>query len=148
MLRGHIHLALDTSIFIYFVEEHPRYHALCEPIFQSIESGKIRATTSTLSLLEIQVQPYRQQREDLVLKFFALLTTYPHLNWYGLSLDVADRAASLRAEYGLKTPDAIQMATAVCSGASGFLCNDPVFKRVKEMKSLLLEDCFPKTGET
>jgi predicted nucleic acid-binding protein len=68
--------------------------------------------------------------------------TYPNLNWGELSLDVADRAALIRAQYGLKTPDAIQMATAVCSGATAFLCNDPAFQRVKEMNCLLLDDCF------
>jgi predicted nucleic acid-binding protein len=141
-LKGHSQLSLDTSVFIYFVERHPRYHGLCDPVFEAIENGNIRATTSALSLLEILVQPYRKKLDDLVLKFFALLTTYPNLHWVDLNVDIADTAARLRAEHRLKTPDAIQAATAICSGATGFLCNDATFKRVKGIDTLLLEDCL------
>ena len=141
-LKEHSQLSLDTSVFIYFVERRPRYPGLCLPVFEAIENGNIRATTSSLSLLEILVQPYRKKRDDLVLKFFALLATYPNLHWIDLNLDIADTAARLRAEHRLKTPDAIQAATAICSGATGFLCNDAAFKRVKALDTLLLDDCL------
>ncbi|MBI5327952.1 MAG: PIN domain-containing protein [Deltaproteobacteria bacterium] len=97
--------------------------------FKDIESGRIRASTSTLSLLEILVQPYRLKNESLVLKFYSLLTTYPNLIWIDLTLNIADLAARLRAEYNLKTPDSIQAASAIASGASGFICNDNIFKK-------------------
>jgi predicted nucleic acid-binding protein len=95
-----------------------------------------------LTLLEILVQPYRKKLDALVLKFFALLSTYPNLEWIDLDVDIADTAARLRADHRLKTPDAIQAATAICSGATGFLCNDAVFKRVKGFDCLLLDDCL------
>ena len=141
-LEEHPLLYLDTSVFIYFVERHPLYHDLCGPIFEGLENGSIRAATSTLTLLEILVQPYRNKLDDLVLKFFALLSTYPNLKWIDLDVDIADTAARLRADHRLKTPDAIQAATAICSGATGFLCNDAVFKRVKEFDCLLLDECL------
>ena len=141
-LKEHSRLSLDTSVFICFVERHPGYHHLCDPVFEAIENNKIKATTSTLTLLEILVQPYRRKMDDLVLKFFALLTTYPNLHWIDLDLDIADTAARLRAEHRLKTPDAIQAATAICSGATGLLCNDVAFKRVKGIDTLLLDDCL------
>jgi predicted nucleic acid-binding protein len=141
-LEEHPLLSLDTNALIYFVERHPRYHSLCDPVFESIENGGLKAVTSTLTLLEILVQPYRKKLDDLVLKFFALLTTYPNLKWVGLDADIADTAARLRADHRLKTPDAIQAATAICSGATGFLCNDAVFKRVKELDCLLLDECL------
>jgi predicted nucleic acid-binding protein len=141
-LKEHPLLSLDTSVFIYFVERHPSYHNLCNPVFEAIENGSVKATTSTLTLLEILVQPYRKKLDDLVLKFFALLTTYPNLKWVDLDVDIADTAARLRADHRLKTPDAIQAATAICSGATGFLCNDTVFKKVKEFDCLFLDDCL------
>jgi len=141
-LEEHPLLSLNTSVLIYFVEQHSRYHDLCTPVFESIENGSVKATTSTLTLLEILVQPYRKRLDDLVLKFFALLTTYPNLSWIDLNVDIADTAARLRADHRLKTPDAIQAATAICSGTTGFLCNDAVFKRVKEFNCLLLDECL------
>lgn len=143
-LGQHPHLALDTSIFIYFIEKNPRYHGLCETIFEAIETGNIKASTSTLSLLEILVQPYREKLDDLVLKFYALLTTYPNLDWVDFNLKIADIGARLRADYRLRTPDAIQLASAISSGATGLICNDAAFKKVKEIECLILDDCFAK----
>jgi len=143
-LKKHSHIFLDTSIFIYYIEQHHRYHILCELVFQALEEGKIKASTSSLSLMEILVQPYKKKRDDLVLKFYALFTTYPNLDWIDFNLDISDTAARLRAEYRLKTPDAIQAATAISSGAAGFLGNDADFKRVKELACFLLDDCLEK----
>ncbi len=139
-LKKHPRISLDTSILIYFVEKHPRYHALCETIFMAVEVGRIKASTSTISLLEILVQPYRRKLDDLVMKFYSLLSTYPNLSWVDLTLNVADRAAGIRAEYNLKTPDAVQLASALSSGATGFVCNDLAFKKVEEIECLVLED--------
>ncbi|MBI3607173.1 MAG: PIN domain-containing protein [Nitrospirae bacterium] len=77
---------------------------------------------STLSLLEVLVQPYRRGKEELVNQFYGLLTTYPGLTWVTLSTEIADIAARLRAHHRLKTPDAIVLATAIeapCSKLQG-----------------------------
>lgn len=141
-LKRHRHIFIDTSLFIYHVEKHPRYHVVCDKIFRDIESGRLRASTSTLLLLEILVQPYRLKKESLVLNFYSLLTTYPNLAWIDLTLNIADIAARLRAENNFKTPDSIQAASAIVSGASGFISNDNVFKKLKEIDSLILDDCI------
>jgi len=46
----------------------------------------------------------------------------------------------LCASYGLKAPDAIHAAIAIYSRASLFLTNDPIFKRLQEVASLVLDD--------
>ena len=138
--KKHRKVSLDTSIFIYFVERHPRYYDLCDEIFRDIEEGRIEAATSTLTLIEILVQPYRLKKEELVLKFYSLFTTYPNLKWIQLTLGISDLAAQLRAEHNLKTPDAIQIASALSSGATGFVCNDKAFRKVKDIDCLILGD--------
>ncbi len=69
-----------------------------------------------------------------------LLTTYPVLNWLHPDLVVADMAAQLRAEYRLKTPDAIQAATAIQSKVSLLPTNDPIFQGGQELKTLVLDE--------
>jgi predicted nucleic acid-binding protein len=139
-LKHHPSIYLDTSAVIYFVEHHPRYFPVCDELFREIESGRATASTSTLTLLEVLVQPYRLKKDDLVLKFYALLTTYPYLAWIPMTLNVADQAAKLRAEHGLKTPDSIQAASAVACGASGFVCNDKIFGKIGAFDSFILDD--------
>ena len=64
-------------------------------------------------MLELLVQPYRLADIDRVNRFYALLSTFPHLEWIAPTLRIADLGARLRAEYNLKTPDALQAATAL-----------------------------------
>lgn len=96
--------------------------------------------TSTVPLLELLVQPYRDHKEELAQKIFALTSTYPKIEWVPLTLAVADRAAELRARYRLSTPDAIQLATAVRHKATRFYGNDRALRRVKEIDCVLLDD--------
>lgn len=105
-----------------------------------MEEGRVEGSTATLTLTEILVQPYRLKKEDIVLKFYSLFTTYPHLKWMQLSLGISDLAAKLRAEHNLRTPDAIHMASALSEGATGFVCNDKGFRRVEEIECLMLDD--------
>jgi predicted nucleic acid-binding protein len=91
-------------------------------------------------MLEVLVEPYRASDQDRVDMFYALLSTYPHLTWVETSLEIADRAAQLRADLNLRTPDAIQAATALISGATGFVSNDRAFRRVKGLEALILDD--------
>lgn len=140
-IEKHRIVYLDTSIFIYFIERNPRYHKFCETLFEEIETGRIHALTSTLSLLEVLVRPYKQKRADLVFKFYSLLTTYPNIEWVELTLGVSDLAARLRADYGLKTPDAIHAASAMTHGVEGFICNDVIFRKIKAIECLMLDDC-------
>jgi hypothetical protein len=51
-------LALDTAIFIYFIEEHPRFLPVLDLIFAAIDAGRLPAVASSLTLLEVLVIPY------------------------------------------------------------------------------------------
>ena len=53
---------------------------------------------------------------------------------------IARRAAHLRAQYNLKTPDALHVATALETGCQAFLTNDMGLKRVSEIRVLVLDE--------
>jgi predicted nucleic acid-binding protein len=89
-------------------------------------------------MTELLVQPYRTGNEALVNRYYALLTQYPHLEWVAPDLAVADAAAQIRARYRLRTPDSIQIATAMNAGATAFLSNDADLARVNEVKVAIL----------
>lgn len=133
-------ISLDTNVFIYFLEDHPRYRSWCGSLFDLIERGHNPAVTSTVTLLELLVQPYRAQQEELAQKIFALVSTYPKLEWVPLTMNLADRAAELRARYRLSTPDAIQLATAIGRKATRFYGNDRGLRRVKEIECIIVDD--------
>ena len=138
-LRRHRRIALDTSIFIYELEANERYVALADRVFAWIEQPGHAAVTSTITMTELLIQPYRESDEARVDQFYGLLTTYPHLDWVAPDLEIADIAARLRALHRLKTPDALQAATAARADATGFVTNDPVFERVEAFETLLFD---------
>jgi predicted nucleic acid-binding protein len=139
-LRRHRRLALDTSVFIYQAQSHPKYSSVTHPLFSWLEKPASIAVTSTVTLTEVLVQPIRSENEELVREFFALLTRYPNLEWVPVSVQIAALAARYRAQYGMRTPDAIQGATGVYSEVSAFITNDAAFKRIPELDILLLDD--------
>ncbi len=138
-LGRHRKIGLDTNVFIFQIEKHPKYLELVTPVFVWLEGPRAWAVTSTITMLELLVQPYRLSDIDRVNKFYALLSTYPHLEWIAPTLEIADRAARLRADHHLRTPDALQAATALVCHASGFVSNDPVFRRIASLEVLILD---------
>ena len=52
-------VALDTQVFIYFIDEDERFLPLVNSVFEAIDHGTRLAVTSTLTLMELLVVPYR-----------------------------------------------------------------------------------------
>jgi predicted nucleic acid-binding protein len=138
-LRRQRRIALDTSVFIYQLEANPRYLAFTDRIFSWLEKRGCGAVTSTITMTELLVQPYRDGDDERMDQFYGLLSTYPNLEWIAPDLEIADLAAQIRAVHRLRTPDALQAATAVRSQAMGLITNDPVFERVPGFETLVLD---------
>ena len=139
-LHSHPRVGLDTNVLIFQLEENPKYIHLVDLIFAWLERPGSHAVTSTLTMLELLVLPYRRLDSRRVGDCFAFLSTYPHLEWIAPTLEIAAHAARLRAEHHFSTPDAIQAATALTSGARGFISNAVAFKRLSGLDVLILED--------
>ena len=135
-------MALDTSVFVYHLEAHPKYLPLTRLIFAWLEQPGHRGVTSTITMTELLVKPYRDGDQTGVDECFGLLSRFPNLEWVPLSLDISDEAARIRAQSRLKTPDAIEAATAIYCGVSGFLTNDIVYRRVSKLDILPLDVCL------
>jgi predicted nucleic acid-binding protein len=130
----------DTNVFIYHLEASPLYSPLTEVFFDLVEDGKVKALTSTLTILELNVKPYQANQSPRALTHIALLKNLPHLHIQDMTLEIADRAAQLRAKHNLKTPDAIHLASALKMGCDLLLGNDADLKKTKTMECLRLDD--------
>ena len=90
-------VGLDTVAFIYFIEEHPDYLPLLDPIFEAVDGGKLQVVTSSLTLLEVLVVPYRFGNLPLAQKYEWLLTRSRGLTLVDLDLPLLRGAAKIRA---------------------------------------------------
>ncbi len=120
-------ITLDTAPFIYLIEEHPRFLPVVKPVFEAIARGDLQAVASELTLLEVLVVPFRVGDVALATRYEALLSESRGLALVGLDRSLLREAARLRAAKGLKTPDAIQAATAIGAGCTALLTNDRDF---------------------
>ncbi len=58
---------------------------------------------------------------------------------FDISADISEKAAGLRAVYNLRTPDAIQISTALKAGATLFFTNDIRLPEIPSIEMLLLD---------
>jgi len=136
-------VALDTSIFVYFIEEHPIYLPLVEPLFEAIDAGELEAVTSSVTLLEVLVIPFRFANAALIDRYETLLTKSRGLALVDLDRDFLRSVAQVRAGTRAKAPDAMQLAAAMAAGCPAFLTNDDRIPNVPGVRKLLLDDYLP-----
>jgi len=116
----------DTNLFIYLIEENKKHLLAIHDLLSFLDRNECDVITSTLTVGEILTKPHKDRRFDLVKEyqdFFHDIELVP------LVAPVAELFARIRAEYSIKTPDAIQLASAVYAHADLFITNDVALKR-------------------
>ncbi len=78
-LAGHTVIGLDTSIFIYHLEAHPRYQALTQELLIGVQAGQQEAVTSVVTVMELTVRPWRVGRAAVAREYETLLVHFPNL---------------------------------------------------------------------
>src|SRR5580704_8086406 len=86
-------VGLDTAPLIYFIEKHPTYLPLLLPFFEALDRGDIQVVTSTLTLTEVLVHPYRDGNQALAEQYFHMLLNARNLRTVPLSPAIAAEAA-------------------------------------------------------
>lgn len=137
-LQGAI-VGLDTAPLIYFIEQNPTYLEMMRLFFRILNQGDFLVITSVVTIPEVLVYPLRQGNITLAQQYRDILFNSQGLTTIEVVPNIAETAAQLRADYNLKTPDAIQMATAINEGASFFLTNDGRLPSLPGLSVLVLD---------
>jgi predicted nucleic acid-binding protein len=117
--------ALDTALFIYYIEENAAFLPLVAPIFEDVAAGRREVVTSSLTLLEVLVVPYRAGNLALAERYEACLSRSRGVRLVDIDRAELRMAAQLRALHpSVRTPDALQIAAALSAGCSAFVTND------------------------
>jgi predicted nucleic acid-binding protein len=139
-LAGVDRIGLDTSPFIYLIERHPTYQDTVREVFRRITRGALTAHSSVITLTEVLTQPYKVGNIVLAQRYRRFLLRSRNFSLDAVTVDSAAQAADLRARYGLRTPDALQIATALTAHCTAFLTNDARLKRVTELRVVVLDE--------
>ena len=139
-LIGVTRLGFDTAPFIYFVERHPAYVGIVREVIRRVDSGIISGCASVVTLTEVLTQPKRLGNTALEVSYRELLLQSRNFTLIAIDAAIAEQAADLPARYGLRTPDALQVAAALSAGCEAFLTNDTTLKRMAELGILVLDE--------
>jgi hypothetical protein len=115
-LGRHQVVGLATPIFIYHIEQSQPWAHVASRALHGMADGRYAGVTPVLTLMELAVKPLQLGRPGRRMP------------------------TRLRAEHGLRTPDALQIAACVTAGATAMLSNDRRWGRVREIEMLTLDN--------
>lgn len=130
-------VVLDTAPVIYLLEDNPLHLPLFWPLFQAAERGDIQVLITPITVAEVLAGPWKAGKEALAERYEQALRE--GLGWKVVDLDagLAARASRLRGRYGLRLPDAFQLAASLVRGADALVTHDRDFgKAAKEVAIL------------
>ncbi|MGH2558791.1 MAG: type II toxin-antitoxin system VapC family toxin [Thermomicrobiales bacterium] len=138
VLRGHRLVGIDTSVFIYHIEGGTPFTPLATDSLEHLARGAYRGVTSSLTIMELTVKPYRLGQLDIAAEYEALLEDINNLSIVDLDRPIIRHAAQLRARHHLRPADALQVAACLHGGATAFLTNDQGIRRIAECEIMVL----------
>lgn len=113
----------DTNLFVYWFEDHPEFAPRVAEIRGWMTSRADRLSTSTLTRGELLAGAFARNDLELVQRYQSILGP-PLLDLLSFTPEASDIFGRLRAEPGLSTADAIQLASAAAAKCDLFITND------------------------
>ena len=127
-------VVVDSAPIIYFLEDHrtlaPRFAAL----FERTAAGDLGIAISAITLAEVLAGPIASGNEVLAETYRAALTQAQGWSVVPVTEQIAVAAARFRTKHRLRLPDAIQLATAVGTGAYALVSHDRDFRNVRDVR--------------
>jgi predicted nucleic acid-binding protein len=81
---------------------------LVRPFFEAADRGEFQIVTSILTLTEVLVHPLRRGDPRLADQCRRILLRAGQMTTVAVSEEIAEKAAELRGQHGLRTRDALQ----------------------------------------
>lgn len=129
---------IDTAIFIYLFEDHPRYAPIVQPVFDALSANKLASHTSILTVAEVLTKPMEKNNLELKTRYQEVFNHLPNLSVVSPVYSTAILAASIRATYRIGLIDSFQLALASENGCRSFLTNDRKLSRYKKLTIVLV----------
>ena len=118
----------DTNLFIYLMEENPRFSPPVLDLRKRMLARGDHLFTSALTVGEILVKPAELGRDDLVSQYRRFFE-HPSISVVPFDARAAYLYARIRRDRTISRPDAIQLACAASVDTDLFLTNDARLSR-------------------
>lgn len=130
---------IDSAIFIYLFEDHPKYASLLEPLFNNEAVKKI---SSVIMIAEVLTKPFERKNSELINHYQEIFNHLPNLSIVSLDRESAILGSQIKAQYGFHLIDSFQLALAEKNNCVSFLTNDKQLEKYKNLSVVCLEKYF------
>ncbi len=128
----------DANIFIYLLEHHSDLGEVCLSIVQSAVDKGLDGYSGDLVLAELLVKPLKDNNARAVKAVKDLFSKETRIELLPHKRSTFETTALLRANYKIKLPNALHIATAIENHIEVFLTNDREIPSIPEITVLLL----------
>jgi predicted nucleic acid-binding protein len=113
----------DTILFVYWLEDHPRYAKRVRHILSKMKERQDQLCTSSITVGEILVGPYKMGASETTRQIREVFRA-PFVEVIPYTIETADLYAGIRAQHGVSPADSIHLACAAQAHIDLFLTND------------------------
>ena len=131
---------LDANLYIYAFEGIEACQTKMAGLLAAIDRQDAGVIASELLFTELLSRPMKDGRQDLVERYLELLSRTPRIHLVPADRRVILRSVHLRADFGLRSMDALHLATALVHDCETFVTNDRRLARVDRLRVLTLHD--------
>ena len=117
-------IAIDSNIFIRALDDPGHLGEKSRIFLKNLTQTTDKAFISVMVLEEFFVRVYKEKRDKEMTRIMNLLTLGEFISLVDINTQIALLAAEIRADYNIKAPDAIHLASAIESGAKTFITTD------------------------
>ncbi len=130
---------LDTTPIIYLLDADINYGEKTSRLLSSLAAQGNHFVSSVITCTEYLVVPYRTNNHLAIDAFWEFVNDCS-IDLYSVTKETSIKAAKIRAEYGFKTMDSLQLAVASLTGCSMFLTNDKQLRQYRDVKCITVEE--------
>jgi predicted nucleic acid-binding protein len=141
-------IVIDANVFLNVKNKEEPFYPYSEQVLNSVDEGRNKAFLSTVVVAEICCGYYltgeTKDKEDFILH----VSSSQNFSIVDLNTLIADQAAYVRSETGMKLPDAIIVATAMIQKANRIITNDKdSFKKAAKLVKIQTSKEFVMSTE-
>lgn len=120
---------LDTNIFLNVINQEEPFFADSRSLLDLVDDGRFIGVVSTISVAELSVGYYAAGDEAGFRRFLLHILSSENYRLIDVDSKVAELAGKIRAETGLRLPDALIVASGLEVGAGCLITGDEEFKK-------------------
>ena len=132
---------VDTNIFVYAIENHPKYGKSCAKVLSDIQEKRIEASCSILVLVELmnvlvklnRILSNRGEKKLVISDNIAAVLSLPII-WIDLEVLVIETASKY--DYGINGVDYVHVASMEMNSITQVLSADRELDKVKSIKRI------------